>query len=182
MKWVSKYVSEQTGCFTAIDVRNHIKDQLLVSMPLHQIRKHLRSKEKLSYKKGNPRPVNLDVSRIKLSRQLFWIRLANQLPGIKMLINIDESSITNGTTKNYSWLKTGRSWAITNQKMKNSINMISVITTSGLTINMLKYVSTTAEIFKNFLDYMLSSSLRKKEWNHRTLELCLITVRFTGQS
>ena len=40
--------------------------------------------------------------------------------------------------------------------MKNSINMISVITTSGLTINMLKYVSTTAEIFKNFLDYVLS--------------------------
>ena len=61
-----------------------------------------------------------------------------------------------GTTKNYSWLKTGRSCTITNVKFKSSINMITAITTNGLAINMLKFWSTTAEIFKIFLDYMLS--------------------------
>ena len=155
MQYISKFASWQTGCFTAADVQEYIKDQLLVSIPLHQIRKHLKINEKLSYKKGNPRPVNLDVSRVKLLKQLFWIRFANQLSGIKMLINIDESSITKGTKKNYSWLRTGRSCSITNLKINNSINMITAITTTGLTINMLKYKSTNAEIFKCFLDYML---------------------------
>ena len=73
-----------------------------------------------------------------------------------MLVNINESSVTKETIKNYSWLKTGRSCTITNVKLKSSINMITAITTNGLAINMLQFWSTTAEIFKVFFDYMLS--------------------------
>ena len=171
MQCISKFASEQTGCFTAADVQGHIKDELLVSIPLHQIRKHLKINEKLSYKKGNPRPVNLDTNRRKLLKQLFLIRMANQLSGIKMLINIDESSITKLTKKNYSWLRTGRSCSITNLKINNSINMITAITTTGLAINMLKYKSTNTEVFKSFLDYMLS--YLKEEINSRDIGIIL---------
>ena len=155
-KWISKFASDQTGCFTSADVQRHVKNQLLIWVPLHQIRKHLKEKDRLSYKKGNPRPINLDVSRVKLLKQLFWIRIAKKVSNIRMLINIDESSITKDTRRNYSWLRTGKSWPINNTKMKNSINVITAITTNGLAINMFKYQSTTAEVFKFFLDYTLN--------------------------
>ena len=72
-----------------------------------------------------------------------------------MLINIGETTITTDTRSNYSWLKTGKLWTINDTKMKNSINFITAIMTEGLVINILKYTSTDAEIFKVFLDYML---------------------------
>ena len=116
MQCISKYTSGQTWCFEAVDVQRYIKDQLLVSIPLHQIRKHIKINKKLNYKKGNPRHVNLDTVRVKLLKQLFWIRIVNQLSGIKMLVNIDESSITKGTAQNCSCLKTGISCSIANLK------------------------------------------------------------------
>ena len=155
-QWISNSVSNQTEWFTAADVQGQIRDRLLVSVPLHQIRKHLKSNEGQSYKKGNLRPLNLDMIRVELLRRLFWVRIAKSISGIKMLVNIDESSVTKGTTKNYSWMKTGRSCSITNVKFRSSINMITAITTNGLAINMLKFWSTTAEILKVLLDYMLS--------------------------
>ena len=155
-QWISKFVSNQTGWFTAADVQGQIKDRLLVSVSLHQIRKYLKNSEGLSYKKGNPSPLNLDMIRVELLRRLFWVRIAKSISGIEILVNIDESSVTKGTIKNYSWLKTWRSCTITNVKFKSSINMITAITTNGLAINMLQFWSTTAEIFKVFLDYMLS--------------------------
>ena len=154
-KWISKFASEQAGCFTSIDVQRHVKNQLLIFVPLHQIRQHLKEKDRLSYKKGNPRPINLDLSRVRLLRQLFCVRIAKHIPDVQMLINIDETTITADTRSNYSWLKTEKSWPINNTKMKNSINFITAITTDGLAINMLKYTTTDAEIFKVFLDYML---------------------------
>ena len=105
MQWISKFVSNQTGWFTAKDVQLQTKDQLLISIPLHQIRKHLKNREGLSYKRGNPRPLNLDIIRVKLLRRLLWVRIAKNISEIKILINIDKSSLTRGTTKNYSWLR-----------------------------------------------------------------------------
>ena len=106
MQWISKFVSNQTGWFTAKDVQLQTKDQLLVSIPLNQIRKHLKNREGLSYKRGNPRPLNLDIIRVKLLRRLFWVRIAKNISEIKMMINIDESSVTRGTTKTiHGWEK-----------------------------------------------------------------------------
>ena len=60
---------------------------------MHQIRKHLK-KDRQSYKKENSRIINLDTSRVKFLRQLFRVRDTKQILEIKMLININESSIT----------------------------------------------------------------------------------------
>ena len=53
-----------------------------------------------------------------------------------MLINIDESWFNKDTRRNYSWLRTGKSWSITNIVFIGSINVISWITTKGEAINM----------------------------------------------
>ena len=155
-RWISKFVSEKTDHFTARDVHEHIRDQLWISVPLHQVRKHPKEKEHLSNKKGNARPATLNVDRIGLLKQQFWIRITRRLPDIKIMINVDENSITRDTKLNYSWLKTGVSCSITNIKFKNSVNMITAIGTNGLDINMLKYESTTAKTFWIFIEYVLS--------------------------
>ena len=126
----------------------------MIVIPLQQIRKHLKKKEHLSYKKGSSRPIDLNADRLRLLKILLWVKLAQKLPEIKMLINVDESSFGKDTTKNYSWLKTGKDCSITNIKFKKSVNVISSITTSGLSINMFKYVTTTANELWIFLKFI----------------------------
>ena len=36
-RWISKFVSEKTDHFTARNVHEHIRDQLWISVPLHQV-------------------------------------------------------------------------------------------------------------------------------------------------
>ena len=76
------------------------------------------------------------------------------MPEIKLLVNIDESSFSNSTKKNYSWLEKGKSCALNNIVFQNSINVISCITSNGLSINLFKYISSTAKIFISFLKYL----------------------------
>ena len=71
-----------------------------------------------------------------------------------MLINIDESWFSRETRRNYSWLKTGKSWSITNLVFKGSINTISWITTRGEAINMFKYIPSNSNNFVKFLKYV----------------------------
>ena len=54
-----------------------------------QITNHLKLEHNLSYKKGNPRPIDLDTKRIELFKILFSIKIAKRMPKIKLLINID---------------------------------------------------------------------------------------------
>ena len=83
------------------------------------------------------------------------MKIANILPEMKLLISIDESSISRYTTTNYSWLKTGASCAITNTCFIKSMNLITAITTTGLLINILKSERTNAKIFDAFLNYVI---------------------------
>ena len=153
-EWISDFVRKQTGWFDSIDVQRYIKSKLLIFIPLHQIRKNLKRKEHLSFKKGSSRPVTLNTERLKLLKSLFWVKLSQKLPEIKMLINVDESSFGKDTTKNYSWLKTGKDCSIKNIKFKSSVNVISSMTTSGLSFNMFKYAATTANDLWIFLKFV----------------------------
>ena len=64
------------------------------------------NREGLSYKRGNSHPLNLDIIRVKLLWLLFWVRIAKNISEIKMLINIDKSSLTRGTTKKLLMVET----------------------------------------------------------------------------
>ena len=163
-KLIFNYVKNQTGWFTAKNVQDHIKNELSVMIPLHQIRKHLKLKEGLSFQKGNSRPININIDQVKLLQKLFWVKIANILPGMKLLISIDESLILRYATTNYSWLKTGTSCTITNTCFIKSMNLITAITTTGLVINMLKSERTNAKIFHAFLSYVMVGRGRLCSW------------------
>ena len=83
-------------------------------IPLHQIRGFMETRLGLSYKNGNWRPINLDRQKNEALQQLFVVILAQQLPHIKLLQNLDESSINRDTFDHYLWLKSGESWSLNN--------------------------------------------------------------------
>ena len=146
---------KQTGCFTAEHVKTHIMNKYRVAIRLHQIRHHFKHIHNLSYKKGNPRPALLDTERIKLLIRLFCAKLAQRLTEVRILVNIDESTISKDTCRKYSWLEKGKAWSITNIAFTKSINVISAVTTDGAWINMFKYTTTTKETVIAFIKYIL---------------------------
>ena len=49
VKWISKYVWAQPRRFISADAQAYIKEQLLITIPLHQIRKNLKEKLRMSF-------------------------------------------------------------------------------------------------------------------------------------
>ena len=133
----------------------------IVAIPLHQIRKHLKQREHLSYIKRSSIPISWNVPKLELTKQLFCIRLAHQLSEIKMVANIDESAFNRDTKWNYSWLATGRSFSNTNISFKGSINFISWITSSRETFNLFKYMPDNSNSFLKFLKYVWDYFIEK---------------------
>ena len=93
-KWIKEFIEKESSWFTSIEVRDYIQKSIGLIVPLHQVRRHLKHIHNLSFKKGSSRPVNLNTERVALLKQLFWIKLSKELQRVKVLINIDESSIS----------------------------------------------------------------------------------------
>ena len=152
---VSEYLK---GCdipFTSRTLQSHILKTLGIIVPMHCIRNLLKKVYNLSYKRGNKRPLELDSMKLWLWKQLFCVRVATNMDNLKMLISVDETSINRSTCTNYSWLERGRSWALKNIKLKQSINTISWITTLGTSMHMVKSSTSRSNHFIIFLDNML---------------------------
>ena len=92
--WIKKYIEKEFGWFTSIDVRSYVKDQLSIILPLHQVRNHLKLCHNLSVKKGRSRSIQLNKRKLMLLKQLLWIKLTKELHNVKILINLDESTIS----------------------------------------------------------------------------------------
>ena len=152
---IQKYVENTNGPFVASHVQQHIEQTLNASIPVHQIRRFLKTDLCLSFKRGSKRPSNIDHKRNIALKRLYAVRLSQKLSNIKLLCNLDESVINRDTIINYSWLKRGASWCMSNVIFKRSINMISWIATNGMLINMLKHTTTDSCQLIDFLKYML---------------------------
>ena len=116
----------------------------------------------LNNKKRNKRLLNLDIKRHNLLQQLFVMMLAKQLPNIKLMWNIDKSTINRDTLNHYSWLRRGESWRLNNIIFKKSINTISLIANNGLLINLFKYQATNGNhlvwFIKHSIKYIIDRS------------------------
>ena len=106
---IQKYVENTNGPFVASHVQQHIEQTLNASIPLHQIRRFLKTDLCLSFKRGSKRPSNIDRKRNIALKRLYAVRLSQKLSNIKLLCNLDESVINRDTIINYSWLKRGAS-------------------------------------------------------------------------
>ena len=170
--WISEYIKSASERFTSLDIHKHIQKKLSVSIPRNQIWKYLKHSEKLSYKKGSARPYTLDVNKLKLTKQLFWVKLAQNLHNIKLLINLDESTANNDTKNSYSWLQTGKHWSINSIVFRGSVNFISCIATDGWAISLLKYRATNGEMLIKFLKFIFKY-LKEQDVSPREIGIIL---------
>ena len=153
-KWIYDYVNAQQNWFNSSDVQIFIKSKLRIKIPTRQIAESLKIDHNLSFKRWNPRPVDLDSKRIDFLKKLFCAKIAKQLSTIKILISIDETSLNNDKTQAYSWLKRGKSWSVWNIKFKKSINLILAVWSDGTAINLLKYTKTNKDSIIAFLKFL----------------------------
>ena len=116
--WIVDFLKSRKCWFNSSDIKDFISERFKVKIPNNQIVDHLNSKHNLSYKKGNPRPIELDTKRIEQLKTLYCIKIAKQMSKVKLLINIDKTTINKDTTKWYSCLTRGKSWSILNVKFK----------------------------------------------------------------
>ena len=92
---IKDYIQDRFECFIDVDLKSHIKSKLNIGILVHQIRFHLKSDCNLSYKRGASCPIKLDTKREALLKQLFYLKLSKKLQDTKLLINLDEITISN---------------------------------------------------------------------------------------
>ena len=74
----------------------------------------------MRYKKGLARLVDFQEERQKLVKQWFSIKLSKVIENFDVLINIDESSFTRLTKKDFSWIPKGREQIVKSITFRNS--------------------------------------------------------------
>ena len=132
IEWVREFFKSHTWQFNAKDVHNHIMRKLGKDLPLYH-QKSYETHFNLVYKRVNSRPCNIKIDKLQLARILFSIRLSNNINSDTLLINIDETSITNETSitketkSNSSWTPIGKNAEILIRKFVSSLNIVFAI-------------------------------------------------------
>ena len=150
-----------TFCYTKKEpfTRRELKEYLLkyfgIDLSLEKIQIFLKSQLGLSYKKGSPRPLNLDHNLTRLKKTLFSIKIIEVLRQSMLLVNVDEASLTDMTRRNYSWSKKRLPSSLSNLIIRESISLIGSILSNGVSVTGLKYGTINSEVFIKFIGEVL---------------------------
>ena len=74
----------------------------------------------MRYKKGLARKVNFEEERQELIKQWFSIKMSKVIDSFNVLINIDESSFTRLTKKDFSRIPKGKKQIVKSISFRNS--------------------------------------------------------------
>ena len=129
--WIRRYICDQRGGVTAKKIKDHVIKTLGKTISLSEIRWYLKQNLNLSFKKGWPRPADIDNNKISLLRILYTIRLAKAINNKILTINVDESSFSNELWNERSWLKRGVNSEIISMRFRGSVSLILAVTSDG---------------------------------------------------
>jgi hypothetical protein len=91
----------------------------------------------------------------------------------KMMVNIDESSFSRSTKWNYSWLMKGFPCPIANIKFKDSISLISTITTPGTTFTAITQGGVDSKLFLEYLKKLVEFIKKTTSFKNREIAVLL---------
>ena len=141
--------------FTWRELKEYLLKYFRIDLSLKKIQIFLKSQLGLSYKKGSPRPLNLDHNLTRLKKALFSIKIIEVLRLSMLLVNVDEASLTDMTRRNYSWSKRGFPSNLSNLIIKESISLMSSILSNGVSVTGLKYGTINSEAFIEYIINLL---------------------------
>ena len=128
------YLEKIRTPWTAKDLATHIQIKLGLIVPKTIIRHIMINKLGMKYKGRLSRLIDYNEERQLWMKQWFAVKLSMLLKNFELLINIDESSFSRLTKKNYSWIPKGKAQIIKNICFRNSCSLVTAITSSGSVI------------------------------------------------
>ena len=119
------------------------------------IRRILKEKLGLNFKRCSPIPLSIDGKILKLKNILFTIKLWRTISKSTVLINVDESSITKSTKTNYSWEWKGIPLNLPTQSIKGSMGLVTAIMSNGVSVTGIRKGTIKSDSFIEFIEYLL---------------------------
>ena len=105
--------------------------KLNIEYSVSTIRKFMKSKMNISFKRVKSRPVNIKFKKIERIRSIFVLKLSQEIVYHTLLINIDESSINRFVKTNYYWGYKWKPFEWKNSSFTGSISWVLAVCSNG---------------------------------------------------
>ena len=155
MTFIASFIKKNKTSFTVLDIWRQIAEELEITIKPHVIRRVLKERFLLSYKKGSDRPSNLDIEKQKWMKAIFWHHLIENISSFKLIINIDGWILTKAIKQSYSWLDKGKSWKLFNSQYTGSMSLLSAISSNGSSFTAAYSSTVDSSIFLWFIKSLL---------------------------
>ena len=169
--FIRSYLETTRMPWTVKDLTTHIQTKLGLIIPKRTIRDIMINNLGMTYKRGLSRLINYNEEHQLRMKQWFAVTLSKMLKKLELLINIDESSFSRLTKKNYSWIQKGKEQIIKNICFRNSCSLITAITSSG------KFIAAKSSRWVNlnlFIEFLKEQVRFFKEIEQVEQQKCLI--------
>ena len=153
---VASYAQETNQPFTCNDIKEHMMEAYSVWLDTNIIRKILKEKLNYSFKRCSPRPLLLDHKLTNVKKSLFAVKLIKLINNSTVLINVDESVISNSTKINYSWGPKGKPLNLSTTKIRGSISLFAAIASCGISVTGIRKGTVKSNTFVEYIKHLLS--------------------------
>ena len=171
-KAASSYILSQEEPFRSHDVWREINNLFRIDISSKTMSKFMKTQMGLSFKRITSRPLSLDVERQHALKILFAVTLTKRIKNAKLLINVDESTLSKETKIKYTWALKGVSASAKNIKFSKSMNLVTWIWSSGSSYSAITKGTTNSNSFLWFLKHLIEDI--KKTENINSDEIMLI--------
>ena len=162
-KTINNLFASKTTTFTVKDIKQELGTKFNSNYNEVLIRRYLKNDLKMSYMKSTIKPSNVDLSKVRIIRTIFWYWISKIIDEKVLLVSIDESSFNCDIRNDRGWIKRGKSAEIFNKLYKGSWSLILAITSDGdyygsvlsERINSVIYIG----YLKKFEDWLISKKL-----------------------
>ena len=157
----------------AVEVTKIVNDRLKTNYNSSFIRKILKYNLHMSFKRIKSRPNSIDLNRVKAIRQLYIVKLWQEITVDTLIVNIDESSINRSIMTNYSWGIKGVAKEATNAPFSGSLSIIMSILSNGNWMAFFKNSTINADIFKTYFQQLSKWINKNQRFNYKTILIIL---------
>ena len=170
---ITTFVNGWEYTLNAKEITNHINSKLSTNYSTQFIRKIMKEDLKLSYKKVNSRPNNIDFNKLKAIRTLFDVKFAQIVDKNTLILNIDESLINRGTKNNYSWCPKGIQKEAKNVPFVGSACIIAWILSNGCWFSLITNSTINSRKFIVFLENLKQWLQKDSTFNYSNILILL---------
>ena len=153
-KCIEKYIESTQHAFNVKDVANYIYEELGLSFSVNFVRRFMKTNMNLMYKRVKPRPNNIDLVKLDLTRKLFAVKIAKCLSETTLIINMDQSFINRNMKSNRSWGLKGVEIELKNSIFSGSVSLWMAVLSNGSWICLLTNETIDSEKIIKILNHL----------------------------